>query len=52
VHACVTGLERVRDSSHVDDPGSAAELAELRANLVQVRVLATQLPDITAQGRP
>jgi hypothetical protein len=52
VHAGVTGLERVRDSGHVDDPVSAAELVELRANLAQVRVLAAQLSDITAQGRP
>ncbi|MFI9384857.1 hypothetical protein [Kutzneria sp. NPDC052558] len=51
-HACVTGLERVRDSDHPADPVRARELVELRANLAEVRVLAAQLPDLTAQGRP
>ncbi|QUQ71649.1 hypothetical protein [Kutzneria sp. CA-103260] len=52
MHACVTGLERVRDSQHVVGPVPGVELVELRANLAEVRVLAARLPDITAQGRP
>jgi hypothetical protein len=52
MHACVTGLERVRDSAHADGPVPAVELVELRAKLAQVRVLATRLPKIPARGRP
>ncbi|MFC0431226.1 hypothetical protein [Kutzneria buriramensis] len=52
LHACVTGLERVRDSGHPDGPNPAAELVELRAALAQVRVLARELPGVPAQGPP
>lgn len=52
LHACVTGLERVRDSDHAAGRDRAVDLVELRANLAEVRVLATGLPDNTAQGRP
>lgn len=52
MHACVTGLERVRDSAHSSGPRLAAELVELRHNLAKVRVLATRLPEHPAQGRP
>ena len=51
-HACVTGLERVRDAGHPDGPVRAAELVELRAGLAQVRVLARELPGVPAQGPP
>jgi hypothetical protein len=52
VRACVTGLERVRDSGHPDGPVRAAELVELRAGLAEVRVLAREVPGVTAQGAP
>lgn len=52
MHACVTGLEQVRDSAHLNGPAPAVELVELRQNLAQVRALATRLPQVPAQGRP
>ena len=51
-HACVTGLERVRDSGHSPGTVSGVELVELRANLTEVRVLARGLPEVPARGRP
>jgi hypothetical protein len=52
MHACVTGLERVRDSGHSAGTVSGVELVELRANLTEVRVLARELPEVPARGRP
>jgi len=52
VHACVIGLERVRDSGHSGGTVSGVELVELRANLTEVRVLARELPEVPARGRP
>ncbi|EWM16540.1 hypothetical protein [Kutzneria sp. 744] len=52
MHACVTGLERVRDSGHSVGTERAVELVELRVNLAEVRVLARGLPEVPARGRP
>jgi hypothetical protein len=52
MRACVTGLERVRDSGHSAGTVSGVELVQLRANLTEVRVLARELPEVPARGRP
>lgn len=52
MRACVTGLERVRDSGHSVGTERAVELVELRVNLAEVRVLARELPEVPARGRP
>jgi hypothetical protein len=52
MRACVTGLERVRDSRHCAGTECQVELVELGANLTEVRVLARELPEVPARGRP
>jgi hypothetical protein len=52
MHAGVIGLERVRDSRHSEGTDCQVELVELRANLTEVRVLARELPEVPARGRP
>jgi hypothetical protein len=52
MHSCVTGLERVRDSTPENPQVTGTELVELRSGLAEVRRLAQVASTVPGQGRP